>query len=206
MKKPIYILSIVLVPTYLLFLAGCATMNKSECQVANWEIIGLEDASAGRPNSYIGQHRSACAEYGVSPDLNSYMKGYERGLAQFCTYENGLSMGSQGRGYSGICKGAAANQFLSGYNKGKHDYELRRQIANLKSEISRLHTRLHHIDTQIDRKEDAIVASGTTAEVRRNLLSEIEALREEKLAIELDLPNIEAELFRLEDEYSRMPR
>jgi len=206
MKKLTYILSILAIPAYLAFLSGCATMSQSECQVANWEIIGLEDAAAGRASSYIGQHRSACADYGVSPDLNAYMRGYERGLAQYCTYENGLSLGSQGRGYAGICKGAAANQFLNGYNKGKRDYEMRRQIASLKSEISRMHSRLRQIDIDVDRKENAIVASGTTPEARRNLLADIEALREEKLAIELDLPNIEAELFRLEDEYSRIPR
>ena len=204
MRKLLPIISTTIFTLYLLSISGCATMNQSECQVANWEIIGLEDASAGRPSSYIGQHRSACAEYGIAPDLSRYMVGYEKGLTQYCTYQNGLNLGTSGRGYAGICKGAAANQFLQGYNQGKRDFDMRQAIGRLKTEISRHHQRLQNIDIQIDRKEDAIIASNTSTEDRRRLLSEIASLREEKQAIELELPAIEEELFRLEDEYSRM--
>ena len=51
------------------FVASCATMSESECEEADWEIIGLEDGAQGHPLSHIGQHRKACAEYGVKPDL-----------------------------------------------------------------------------------------------------------------------------------------
>ena len=32
----------------LILLSGCATMNRSECQTADWRMIGLEDGSQGR--------------------------------------------------------------------------------------------------------------------------------------------------------------
>jgi hypothetical protein len=44
---------------------GCATLSESECEAADWRIIGLEDGAAGKPISQIGKHRKACAEYGV---------------------------------------------------------------------------------------------------------------------------------------------
>lgn len=197
----ILITGFLLIP--LVFTTGCATMNQSECQVANWEIIGLEDASAGRSSSYIGQHRSACAEYGLSPDLELYMKGYERGLARFCTYQNGLNLGSNGRSYASICSGDSAEDFMRGYSQGRQDFEMRQNINRLKSEISRHHQRLQQIEIQIDKKEDLIVSANTSSESRRQLLAEIESLREEKQVIELELPEFERELFQLEDEYAR---
>ena len=60
----------------LIQMSGCATLNESECQSANWEIIGLEDGSKGRNTSYIGEHREACSEYRIAPDLTSYIKGH----------------------------------------------------------------------------------------------------------------------------------
>ncbi len=56
----------------MLLVTGCATMDKSECEQADWRIIGLEDGAEGRPVSYIGRHRKACAEYGIKPNLALY--------------------------------------------------------------------------------------------------------------------------------------
>ncbi len=204
-KKITFVLSVIaLVP--LLFMSGCATMNQSECQVANWEIIGLEDASAGRPSSYIGQHRSACADYGIAPDLEKYMVGYNKGLNNYCTKQNGYNQGAQGMSYAGICPANLASGFLAGYRAGKEEYDIRTEIASLKSQISHHYQRLETIERQIKRKEDEIVAPGTTSQTRRRLLEEIESLRSEQQAIELEIPAMEDKVFRLEEQYARITR
>ena len=76
-----------------LFAGGCATMNKSECQTADWTMIGMEDGSRGRLSSYIGNHRSACAKFGITPDLDSYQSGHEQGVRHYCTGRNGFARG-----------------------------------------------------------------------------------------------------------------
>ncbi|MCW8875922.1 MAG: DUF2799 domain-containing protein [Kangiellaceae bacterium] len=206
MSKTLYPLISLLIAICLSFISGCATMSKSECQVANWEIIGMEDGSAGRPTSHLGQHRSACAEHGVAPDLNAYMKGHERGVQQFCTYQNGFNQGNSGRGYSGVCPSHLAGQFTRGYNIGKQHYSLRTEIGAIKNSLSRHHSRLDQIGSQIQKKEDAIVAGNTTVESRRRLLEEINVLREERDAIEYELPVLESELFELEERYTKLQR
>ena len=55
-----------------LLLQGCASMNQDECLVSDWRLVGYEDGAAGQPANRIGEHRKACASYGVTPDLTAY--------------------------------------------------------------------------------------------------------------------------------------
>ncbi|WP_196140531.1 DUF2799 domain-containing protein [Aliikangiella sp. G2MR2-5] len=185
---------------------GCATMDRSECQVANWQIIGMEDGAAGRPSSYIGNHRSACAEHGIAPNLQQYLVGHNEGLKQYCTYDRGLSLGRSGGGYNGVCPANLSKGFKRGFNKGHREYLVRSKIASTKSELDSLHRKLQQIETDIQKKEAQLIAQGTSVETRRALLVEIRVLREEKEDIERELPVLESELFRLEEQYARLRR
>jgi hypothetical protein len=187
-------------------MTGCATMDRSECQVANWEIIGLEDGASGRPSSYIGQHRSACAEHAISPNLNLYMKGHKRGLVQYCTYQSGFNLGERGRGLSNVCAETNGKEFSRGYNKGKQFYVLLAKINQYKSSITHHHNELAQIEKDIKLKEDTIVAGQTSYTQRRLLLDEIKNLRSEADEIEHELSSLESQLFRAEERYARLNR
>ena len=187
-------------------MTGCATMDRSECQVANWEIIGLEDGAAGRPSSYIGQHRSACAEHAVTPDLNLYMQGHKRGLLQYCTYQSGFNLGEGGRGLNNVCSQTNSREFNRGYKKGKQFYAIQSEINQLRSNIAHHHSELEEIKRQIKLKEDTIVAGQTSYTQRRLLLEEIKNLSAETIAIEHELVALESQLFKAEDRYARLNR
>ncbi|MGD8421173.1 MAG: DUF2799 domain-containing protein, partial [Gammaproteobacteria bacterium] len=111
--------------------AGCATMDKSECREADWRTIGLEDGSAGHAVSYIGNHRKACAEYGVTPDLAAYRDGHAIGVRQFCTPPNGFRQGRAGRGYAGVCPADLEQDFLAAHATGHRLYALDNEIDRL---------------------------------------------------------------------------
>ena len=53
----------------LLLITGCASLDKQECRLADWRMIGYEDGAAGRSGTRIGDHRAACAQHGVIPDM-----------------------------------------------------------------------------------------------------------------------------------------
>lgn len=184
-------------------LSGCATMDKSECTSANWEIIGFEDGAAGRSGSYVGQHRSACAEYGVSPDLRSYLTGHKRGLIQYCNYQSGFSLGNQGRSFSNICDGQKGNEFSQGYKKGSQLYALRSEIRQFEQRFANLQDRQLHLTQEIQQKEDLIVAGHTSMRERRVLLQEIDQMRSERDEVEHEIALLEAELVRLRANYER---
>ena len=64
-----------------LLLGACAAkMSKDECRTVDWRTVGYEDGVAGQPGDRIGEHRRACAEYGVTPDLTAYLAGRTAGL------------------------------------------------------------------------------------------------------------------------------
>ncbi|MDQ7048499.1 MAG: DUF2799 domain-containing protein [Enterobacterales bacterium] len=114
----IYSISTIFSLFFLISFSGCATLNESECKTANWEIIGLEDGSQGRPTSYIGEHRQACAEYKVAPDLDAYLKGHTAGLRQFCTNDKGYQQAINGQANKQICPSDLAPNFNAGYKRG----------------------------------------------------------------------------------------
>lgn len=103
----------------LLFLAGCASLSKDECAIADWYAIGIEDGSNGQDMSRLGAHRKACAKVGVTPDTDRYTEGRLVGLQSFCTYQRGYSAGKWGRSSQTVCPaGPLEAEFIRGYNAG----------------------------------------------------------------------------------------
>jgi hypothetical protein len=120
-----------------LLVAGCASMDKEECASADWYTVGLEDGARGRAIERLGDHRRACADHGVAPQAEAYMKGRAEGLKSFCTYERGYSEGRAGHGYSGSCPEPLARNFLAGYHRGHDLYELSRKLQSTQQQIQR---------------------------------------------------------------------
>ena len=96
-----------------LYISGCATLNKDECRTADWRAIGYEDGSRGYHPSRIGQHREACAEYGVRPDMDAYRSGHAEGVRVYCKPHTGYRLGLRGTSYNDICPADLEEHFLA---------------------------------------------------------------------------------------------
>jgi hypothetical protein len=120
-----------------LLLGGCASMGKNECINADWYAVGLEDGAQGRPIERLGEHRRACAEYGVAPATDRYLAGRAEGLKSFCTYERGYSHGRAGNPYSGACPEGSTANFLAGYTRGRELHDLERRLQSVQEQIRR---------------------------------------------------------------------
>jgi hypothetical protein len=118
-------------------LAGCASMDRTQCASANWYAIGLEDGARGQPLERLGARRRACAEHGVSPDAEHYVAGRNEGLKSFCTYERGFAEGRSGHGNAGVCPATVAAGFQSGYQHGRALWDLNRQLSDVQKQIAR---------------------------------------------------------------------
>lgn len=103
----------------LLTLSACATMDRDECLTVDWRTVGFEDGVAGHSGDRIGQHRKACAEYGVTPDLTAYQAGRDEGLHEYCVPANGFRLGSQGGSYGGVCPTDVEVGFIDAYQSGR---------------------------------------------------------------------------------------
>ena len=102
-----------------LLLGACAAkMSKDECRTVDWRTVGYEDGVAGQPGDRIGEHRRACAEYGVTPDLNAYLAGRTAGLREYCQPHNGYRAGANGYTYFDTCPADLAEASKSPTTRG----------------------------------------------------------------------------------------
>ncbi|MBI3561099.1 MAG: DUF2799 domain-containing protein [Gammaproteobacteria bacterium] len=175
------------IPLSLLLVVGaCATLNKDECQHANWRTIGYEDACKGYRSDHIGAHRSACAQYAVTPDMASYQSGYQEGLGVYCKPYNGYQLGLNGGVYTGVCSAALEPGFLSAYNTGKGIFSAQTELNNAKNHYKYTQDQINTLNKSLKDDENQLIVAANTAEKR--------------LAIINDMKNLSAELERLSDQ------
>jgi hypothetical protein len=162
-----------------LVMQGCATLSKEECRVADWYAIGYEDGLRGYPSHRFGEHRKACAEHGVTPDLDRYSAGRLVGLGEFCVPRNGYRLGRTGSGYGGVCPRKAEHLFLEAYEAGRRihvaEAEAKRLERRLQAQISELHT----LEEELAATESELVLAGTTTRRREQLLGKLRSLEAE---------------------------
>lgn len=140
------------IATTALFLSGCASMSKEECLTANWLDQGFRDGRTGQPLSRLEDHRTACAKVAVIPNNNLYIEGRERGVLLYCTPDNGLQEGLQGRPYRNACPTELEPAFLSAYNNGKQVYEAEQQVERLNNQSRQLEQSLVSEDDKNQRR------------------------------------------------------
>lgn len=159
-----------------LALGGCATLNEDECVTADWRTIGFEDGREGRLTSYVGAHREACAEHGVTPNLDAYLTGHAQGITEHCQPENGFQLGLHGRAYRGECPAGLEAAFVARHADGYVLYERRVEIDELRREIDRRLEEEDRFRQTIFEKRAALADYETSRRQRRAIRAEIEEL------------------------------
>ena len=154
--------SIIIVVT----LASCATLDKDECAVANWYELGRADGESGRNISRVSSYREDCAKFGIPIDDNSYRAGWDFGIRQYCTPENGFDRGIKGRFASKSCPVQLAAQFEQPYALGREIYELDQSVEA--------------VQLKIDELNETLDADDLPKELRRDLRRDRRALRDER--------------------------
>jgi uncharacterized small protein (DUF1192 family) len=185
-----------------LLLGACASkMSKDECRTVDWRTVGYEDGVAGLPGDRIGEHRRACAEYGVTPDLNAYLAGREAGLREYCQPHNGYRAGANGYTYYDTCPAELAEAFEKAYDDGRALYVRERrvtyteeQIEERRREIRRLEDRVAEsafdvIDTKAtpEQRTQGVLDTKQAAERIGRLKAEIEELEKERARYQAEL-------------------
>ena len=148
-------------------------MNQAECLNADWRLIGMEDGAGGHLPSYLGNHRSACAYYDVTPNLDAYMSGHKVGVKQYCTAKNGYNEGKRGDTYNGVCPQSLEIDFLPAYEHGYEHYQISKAIRDAESAIRYRNNDINDLNKEILELERNIIKEGTTAKQRTHWLKRI---------------------------------
>ncbi|WDE09881.1 DUF2799 domain-containing protein [Thalassomonas haliotis] len=172
-------------------LSGCASMSKEECLVADWYTIGLEDGSDGKAASHIGEHRKACADAGVAPDLKEYTAGRKAGLKDYCIASRGYQLAMSGDEYHGVCRGPQEKRFLKGFKNGQLVYQAKEVLEIVQADINSALQQEKKLKKKITKKEAVILADESTSEQRADALKQVKALTAELEAVSADIHELE---------------
>ena len=182
-----------------LLLINCATLDRDECRNADWRLIGYEDGSKGRLSDYLGNHREACAEYDVTPDMEAYLQGRAEGLTEYCRPQNGYLLGKRGSSYRGICPGSMEHEFMVAYRYGKDVYNLQYQIKRAGTHKKNKTKQLEKLNEALKTKEAELIKFETSTERRIQLLVEIRDASEEQGTLEAEINELVREQAKLRE-------
>ena len=164
---------LVLLPV-LALLPGCASMNRAECLTVDWQTVGYEDGAAGRSGDRIARHRKACAEHGVTPDLQAYQAGREQGLREYCQPQNGYRLGERGGDYAGFCPADLAGDFENAWRDGFELFQLRSRVVQAANDIQAMRAEL------LRAEDDTIAASAVIIDRDADKATKAQALLDVK--------------------------
>jgi len=178
----------------LLLVQGCSGLNREECMVADWRLIGYQDGVAGKSPAAIGEYRSDCAKHAVVPDLDAYRAGRAAGLPEYCKAENGYRLGHSGHDYSPVCPEDLEAGFREAYNRGREIYLARSAVKQTHVQIRKRQQTLDHLEEDKSNRLSELVSDGLKSEQRVLILYEISELQQEMDVVEDEIFSLEADL------------
>lgn len=167
-----------------IFLAGCATLTPEQCRNADWRQIGFADGASGASAVRINDHAKACAETGVKPDLDSYLRGREQGLVNYCRAENGFAVGRGGETANvADCPESMKFAFMEQYRHGQQIHLIESDLAQRRARIHQNNSRMHRDNERIASIREELRKKDLPDEQRKALLDEFERAVERKNAL-----------------------
>ena len=132
-------------------LASCASMTKEECAVADWKSVGERDGAAGQGLDYFARNVDACKKTKARPDHAAWQEGHAIGARRYCTPENGLLAGNNGKNYNNICPIDLQAEFLSAYQLGQQRHGLLQEHRTKASLVASNKSTISDIDRKISK-------------------------------------------------------
>jgi len=187
-------------------LQGCASISRNECVTADWYAIGYESGIRGEREAQIAEHRKACAEHGVTPDLARFMAGRDAGLERFCVPINGYRLGRAGTGYAGVCPSRIEGEFLRAHGAGREIHDVQQNVNRLNRRVDTKQAELKSLNEDIADKRVELIRVGTTPPRRALLLSQMLELQEKVKSVENDIYDTRVDRDRGRAQLARLQR
>jgi hypothetical protein len=183
------------------WLAACsATMSKDECRAVDWRTVGYEDGVAGHSGERIGQHRKACAEYGVTPDLDAYRAGRAEGLREYCQPHNGYRAGVSGAPYYDSCPSELAPAFVAAYQSGRELYVRERRVADADAAIAYRRREVARLESSVADRALTVMSETATADERAQAVLDTKHAAERIGRLKSEIATLERDRARYQQE------
>jgi uncharacterized small protein (DUF1192 family) len=198
--RPLQLLPLVLA-CGLLLLAGCASkMSKDECRTVDWRTVGYEDGVAGQPGDRIGEHRRACAEHGITPNLDAYLAGRTAGLREYCQPHNAYRAGANGYTYFDTCPADLAPAFVKAYDEGRALYVRERKVAETDELIEQKRREIRRLEDRVAESAFDVIEQNATPEQRTQGVLDTKQAAERIGQLKTEIAQLEQERARYQAE------
>jgi len=185
----------------LLLLAGCASkMSKDECRTVDWRTVGYEDGVAGQPGDRIGEHRRACAEHGVTPNLDAYLAGRTAGLREYCQPHNAYRAGANGYTYFDTCPADLAPAFVKAYDEGRALYVRERKVTETDELIEQKRREIRRLEDRVAESAFDVIDKDATPEQRTQGVLDTKQAAERIGQLKTEIAQLEQERARYQAE------
>lgn len=148
-------------------LNGCAAMDQDECAVADWYEVGRTQGEQGRSPKSYKNYVEACSEFSIAVDINAYQEGWDHGIEDYCTRDNGFEVGVQGESYDNNCPHSLSDAFFNAYQLG-------RAIRSHSERLSDLHAALDKVMDRARKPEVTDEQMGVLRRERKHLKRDIQ--------------------------------
>lgn len=175
-------------------LGGCASLSESQCIASDWQTVGYADGKNGTSQSQLLKHQNACMKHGVIPDRDAYLAGWNEGVAQYCTPQNGFAAGERGAAYSNVCPEHMHDAFYAAYQNGRQLHLAQAEINSLQRAIAQKEHRLNHVAEEIADTEALLIEADLTSLERRALLDDTKALAQEQGALQTEIQDLKVDV------------
>lgn len=171
-----------------IIMTSCATLSKTECQIADWYQIGLNDGRYGYDWSRLASHTKACAKVNITPNQTLWEQGRQEGLLSYCTVNNAYRIGLKGSYINQVCPTALAQELGQANLYGRRVNQLYKEKEQKQTEIKTLQEQLNRLRNgdNLDFKNEKEART-----YMLNLPSKINALQQSILKIQDEIRAIE---------------
>ena len=201
--------SILLSLSLMSLVAGCAStpeVSETQCQIGDWETLGQRDGSEGEKSTKLLELQEACIAYGIKPDRETYMAGWDRGVRDYCSPTNAFAIGDAGRSHNNVCPEDLREEFAGAFAKGKSLSSARDAIADKEVAIEEGTKRLEVVRKGVISTAAAQLNPLLTPSRRAELVAELQGLNDEKNRLTKDIPLWRTELVDLQRQLDVMSR
>lgn len=137
----------------ILSLFGCSTTDSHhECQNMDWYELGRRAGTKGQPNKE-DEDLVRCQKSQTEAHQKIYLNGYNSGLSEYCTLENGFALGKSGQPSQASCPTPLNEAFNIGYERGQKVRELEIQNQTLDRQIASLNEKMKAATQNGDQSE-----------------------------------------------------
>lgn len=142
--------------TTILFSQSALAISASKCQSNDWFSVGRDYGVKGQPSDKVMSLQKSCMKKGVDIPLDQYKKGWEIGIAQFCSPDNAYTLGFKKKKASKACPVEIKANFDQFYNWGKNASQSEKTIKNNESKLKSKEKALKSLNNKTRKLENEI--------------------------------------------------